>query len=194
MEIFREDPQKTDKKKQEKQSIIESTSKLNDPELTFTVSVTKEVQIEGAKTWIGASPQFFKRESTLQDALELTLHEINEFCRAKGAVTLIPSMAKQETAAPQQTPKMVQPKEVEEMGFKEKDLEALPKTAYKSGKGAWIFSREKDGQPSENPVIRQLEEKLRSVEYLTLFGKEYQLSGKARQFISINQPQKRRFQ
>jgi hypothetical protein len=81
---------------------IEKTSNINEPELTITASITREVNIDGVKTWIGISSQFSARDATHKDALEIVYADVKEFCDDKGATTVTTSQAQAQKSIPKE--------------------------------------------------------------------------------------------
>ncbi len=73
-------------------------------------------------------------------------------------------------------------------GFTEKELDDLPWTMYEkgksAGKGAWIFSHQKDGSESGNATVRRLVSKLKVEGALNIHEHTYKLSGDNGQFVA----------
>lgn len=67
---------------------IEKTSNIGEPELIRTASITREVQIDGIKTWVHLSDQFFVRDMIGKDTLHVVFDAVKEFCEEKGATTV----------------------------------------------------------------------------------------------------------
>ncbi len=87
---------------EESKSNIERTRSISDPELIQTATITVEVIIGGAKTWVGLSTQFLVRDINPKDALDAVFDDVQEFCRDKNASSVTSHLTQAQAEKPRE--------------------------------------------------------------------------------------------